>query len=151
MSHLNAVRLSLVEIERHVEMLAAVVRDLPETDLWKVPPGCSNSVGTLARHLAGNLNHFLGAEVLRNGYVRDRPREFSERDVPKAQILSGLRDAVEVARAAMASVTEDFAASPHTAQPSGETFASWSYFALRLATHAAYHAGQASIVRRAVG
>ena len=32
-----------------------------EDDLWILPSGINNSAGTLALHLAGNLQHFIGA------------------------------------------------------------------------------------------
>ena len=32
-----------------------------DESLWRVAPGITNSGGTLALHLAGNLQHFIGA------------------------------------------------------------------------------------------
>ena len=31
-----------------------------DADVWRTPPGITNSAGTLALHLAGNLRHFVG-------------------------------------------------------------------------------------------
>jgi hypothetical protein len=50
-----------------------------DESLWKVVPGISNSGGTLALHLAGNLQHFIGAVLGSTGYIRDRDAEFSVR------------------------------------------------------------------------
>src|SRR5689334_16526947 len=67
-----------------------------DEDLWALPDGISNSGGTLALHLAGNLQHFIGACLGHTGYVRDRPAEFARRNVPRAEILAEL-DAAAVA------------------------------------------------------
>ena len=46
-------------------------------------------------HLTGNLNYYIGAEIGKTGYVRDRDLEFAEpKQVPKAEALAKFRDAV---------------------------------------------------------
>ena len=61
--HLEALRDNVLRM-LHRE-LAAVQREIeayPNDDsLWQLAPGISNSGGTLALHLAGNLRHFVGA------------------------------------------------------------------------------------------
>lgn len=70
--------------------LDALVKELEsypaEKDIWETAPHIANSAGTLALHLAGNLNHFIGAYMGNTGYVRQRDKEFSDRDVPLADI-----------------------------------------------------------------
>ena len=65
-----------------------------ETDNQRpLEPG--NSVGHLILHLTGNLNHFVGGQLGKTGYVRDREREFTESNLPKKeQVLAGLDAAV---------------------------------------------------------
>jgi hypothetical protein len=78
--------------------LAALRREIEayerESDLWTSPPGVSNPAGTLALHLAGNLRHFVGAQLGGTGYVRDREAEFQDRGVPRAVLLGRIADAV---------------------------------------------------------
>src|SRR5262245_22962723 len=77
--------------------IAAVRRQIeayPDDDsLWKAVPGTPNTGGTFGLHLAGNLQHFFGAILAKDGYVRDRDAEFTLRNVSRAEILRGLDDA----------------------------------------------------------
>ena len=50
-------------------------------------------------HLIGNLNTYIGAELGKTGYIRDRDAEFSLKNVPRQTLLTQLDDtllAVEV-------------------------------------------------------
>ena len=47
-------------LTRDLGALAAEVRETPDDLLWESAPGITNSVGTLAIHLCGNLRHFIG-------------------------------------------------------------------------------------------
>jgi len=58
-----------------------------ESRLWLSSGTISNSAGNLCLHLVGNLNTYLGAEVGKTGYIRDRPLEFSRKDVPRAKLI----------------------------------------------------------------
>src|SRR5882672_9371853 len=78
--------------------LAALKREVEaypdDESLWKPVPGVPNLGGTLALHLAGNLQHFFGGVLGKDGFVRDRDAEFARRDVSRAEILRGLDDAL---------------------------------------------------------
>ncbi|HEY5407636.1 MAG TPA: hypothetical protein VIJ92_11120 [Ginsengibacter sp.] len=54
-----------------------------EEDIWKIKEGISNSSGNLTLHLLGNLNHFIGATLGNTGYVRERDKEFSLKNIPR--------------------------------------------------------------------
>jgi hypothetical protein len=99
MADLNqAIALSLTARYRK---LAAVVRELaaPLSDeqFWAKPFAFGNSFGHLALHLTGNLNYYIGTQMAGTGYVRDRPREFSESTRPsKAEVLKRFDQAIEM-------------------------------------------------------
>src|SRR5262245_56450338 len=83
--------------------LSDAVRELagPLTDreLWTRPTEPGNSIGHLILHLTGNLEHFVGAQLGKTGYVRDREREFTEPAPPsRDQLFAGLEDAVATFR-----------------------------------------------------
>jgi hypothetical protein len=62
---------------------------------WKKPFPYGNSFGHLVLHLTGNLNYYIGAQIARTGYVRDRPREFNDPNPPsKEDALKRFDDAV---------------------------------------------------------
>ena len=99
MADLNqAIALSLTARYRK---LAAVVRELaaPLSDeqFWAKPFAFGNSFVHLALHLTGNLNYYIGTQMAGTGYVRDRPREFSESTRPsKAEVLKRFDQAIEM-------------------------------------------------------
>jgi DinB superfamily len=65
---------------------AARVRELAapltNTQFWHKPYPYGNSFGHLVLHLTGNLNYYIGAQIAKTGYVRDRPREFNDPNPP---------------------------------------------------------------------
>ena len=65
---------------------AARVRELAapvtESQFWERPFPFGNSFGHLVLHLTGNLNYYIGAQIAKTGYVRDRPREFNDPNPP---------------------------------------------------------------------
>jgi uncharacterized damage-inducible protein DinB len=138
-----AFQLAAREIARYAELLIEVIEPLTQEQLWSKAGGIPNSIGTLVRHLTGNLSHYFGAGVLENGYVRDRDREFVEGDILKEKMLSDLRAAVEVVRQAAEQVTDEQLRRRPYHTPNGEEYESLAYHAIRNAMHFALHYGQA--------
>lgn len=118
--------------------------------VWAMPPGIANSAGTLALHLAGNLQHFLGARLGGTGYLRDRPGEFSRRDLPRGDLLAD----VDRARAAVDSTLSALdPAALDVMHPDSFTDGrrvTVGVLLVHLATHLAYHLGQIDYHRRTV-
>ena len=80
---------------------AARVRELasPLTNaqFWQRPFPFGNSFGHLVLHLTGNLNYYIGAQIAKTGYVRDRPREFNDPNPPsKDEALNRFDEAVDM-------------------------------------------------------
>jgi hypothetical protein len=97
MPHLHST-LSEVLADRYTQN-AARVRELaaPLTDaqFWHKAFPFGNSFGHLVLHLTGNLNYYIGAQIAKTGYVRDRPREFNDPNPPsKEESLKRLDDAI---------------------------------------------------------
>jgi hypothetical protein len=118
-----------------------------ERDLWRVAPGVPNSAGTLALHLAGNIQHFLGARLGGTGYVRDRPAEFAERGIARAELLRRIEAARVAVRAAAAAEVDTSADFPEII---GESRVVTEDYLLHLCTHFAFHLGQLDYHRRFV-
>lgn len=135
------------QIQRYAEQLIGLLDGLDDNALWATPGGVPNSIGVLAAHLAGNLNHYLGAGVLNNGYLRDRDGEFAAHGIPQEQLAADLRAAVAVAVQAIDAVTDEMAQSQHTT-PCGKDAGALGSFITRLATHFAYHVGEAYYTAR---
>lgn len=137
-------------LDRDLRALAREVEAYAdEADLWRLPEGVPNSAGTLALHLAGNIQYYIGACLGQTGYVRDRAAEFGSRNVPRAVILREIeaaRSAVRVAatRAGSRPVQGDFPEPIATM-----TMAAGEYL-VHLVAHFAYHLGQLDYHRRLV-
>jgi uncharacterized damage-inducible protein DinB len=68
---------------------------LTSDQFWQKPFPFGNSFGHLVLHLTGNLNYYIGAQIAKTGYVRDRPREFNDPNPPaKGEALRRFDDAV---------------------------------------------------------
>jgi Protein of unknown function (DUF664) len=131
--------------------LSALRRELEaypeERDIWRLPPGVVNSAGTLALHLAGNLQHFLGAKLGTTGYVRNRPAEFATRDLSRAAILQE----VEAARAAVRLVAQrSVELDADYPEVLGGVKMKTGDYLVHLVSHFAYHLGQIDYHRRVV-
>jgi uncharacterized damage-inducible protein DinB len=136
-----------------VRDLKAVRRELEayadERDLWRLPPGIANSAGTLALHLAGNLQHFIGGVLGKTEYRRDRAAEFSRRDVPRAELVAQIEAAVIAVEQGLAQVSEAALAAEFPERIAGRTVTTGEWL-VHLAAHLGYHLGQVDYHRRLV-
>ena len=123
--------------------------DLYRSDdkLWQVAEGINNPGGNVFLHLMGNLNTFFGAVYANTGYVRNRPLEFTARDIPRATLLHMLDEIHPI----VLQVLRDF-----PVDKLGETYPirifdadkTNGYIFIHLETHLAYHLGQINYHRR---
>jgi hypothetical protein len=142
MADIDIIKLSIREIERYGNRLIEVIEAIPNEQLWSTRNGLPNSIGTLARHLTGNLNNYFGAGISKNGYQRMREREFTETGLDKATVVSELRDGIEVAMKSIVFIDQEKLNLPYEA-PFDEKYESLAYHVMRLATHFSLHCGQA--------
>jgi len=137
-------------IARDLKTLRAQVHAYPdENQLWEVPAGVSNSGGTIALHLIGNIRHFIGAQIGGTSYVRDRPAEFSNKNIPREEIDFRIDDAIEEISAALDQVTEDEMSATYPLA-FGDVSLDTGQFLVHLTAHFAYHLGQLDYHRRLV-
>ncbi|HEX4948231.1 MAG TPA: DinB family protein [Blastocatellia bacterium] len=140
-------------LARHYNELLAKVHQwaepLNEEQFWTKPHNYGNSYGHLVLHLTGNLNYYIGAQIAETGYVRDRPREFTEPNPPaKAEALQRLDEAAAmVVRTLHAQTAEDWD-KPYSAVGDAEAGNRFNIF-LRCASHLYHHIGQMIYLHRA--
>lgn len=134
---------------RDLDRLAGEVEAYPDdASLWRVDGLIANSGGTLALHLAGNLQHFVGALLGGSGYVRDREREFAARGLGRRELLDEIAAARAAVDAALADLPDEVLDAPWTGGgplPDGATTAA---MLLHLSGHLMYHTGQVNYHRR---
>ena len=127
-------------ITRELKALRREIETYPsDDDLWEVRSGITNPGGNLALHL-GNV---LG----KNGYVRNRDAEFASKDVPRAELLREIDNAIEAVETGMSRVTEADLAKPYPESVGGVSSTTGAFLA-HFATHLAYHLGQVDYHRR---
>src|SRR5438552_8767906 len=133
--------------------LGAVRREIEkypdDASVWRAVPGVPNTGGTLALHLAGNVQHFFGAILGRDGYKRDRDAEFARRDVPRTELQAGIDAAIRSVDRTLNALGDDAFSKPYP-EPIAKRTVSTSTFLGYLAVPLAYHLGQLDYHRRAV-
>ena len=117
-----------------------------EDHLWLARAETKNSAGNLCLHLIGNLKHFLGAILNKNGYVRDRPLEFSSR-TSKADLSQKIDETLAVVLKTLDELPEEKWQEIYPINVFGEEMTT-EYFLVHLATHLSYHLGQINYHRR---
>lgn len=133
---------------RDLSRLVQELQAFPDTaTVWQTAPGVTNAAGTLALHLEGNLRHFIGLQLGRIDYVRDRPLEFSARGVEQTELIAR----IEAVRDAIPSVVQQLSDAalnaPYPEQMYGKTM-SVRQMLLHLHAHLNYHLGQVDYLRR---
>ena len=135
-------------ITRELKALRREIETYPgEDDVWDVRPGITNPGGNLALHLAGNIQYFIGNVLGKNGYVRNREAEFADKDVPRAELLREIDNAIAAVETGMSKITEADLARPYPEAVGGVSSTTGAFLA-HFATHLAYHLGQVDYHRR---
>ena len=118
-----------------------------ESNLWKVDKSIANSSGNLCLHLVGNLNTYIGAEIGKTGYVRNRDLEFSLKNIPQAQLVKMIEDTIVVVEDGLNKLNENDLEREYPLLVFKEK-TSTGYFLIHLAAHLGYHLGQVNYHRR---
>jgi uncharacterized damage-inducible protein DinB len=132
------------DLERLKEEIS-LYRD--EKNLWVIGKSIANSAGNLCLHLVGNLNTYIGAEIGKTGYIRNRDLEFSQKDVPQKKLIEMIEDTITVVEDGLNKLKEDDLEKEYTLLVFKEK-TSTGYFLIHLAVHLGYHLGQVNYHRR---
>ena len=118
-----------------------------ENQLWVTDKNISNAAGNLCLHLIGNLNTYIGAQIGKTGYIRNRPLEFSLKDIPKSELIKKIEDTIVVVNNALDILTEEDLNKIYPEIVFDKEMTT-GFFLVHLATHLAYHLGQINYHRR---
>ncbi len=118
-----------------------------ENDLWIVRSEIKNSAGNLCLHLMGNLNHYIGHQLGKTEYVRNRPLEFSNKNVPKVELIAKIEATRMMLQEILPTLSDEFLAQNHTKEFYGGHDTN-EYFLIHLFGHFNYHLGQINYHRR---
>ncbi len=118
-----------------------------DTILWKIDKDLKNSGGNLALHLIGNLNHFIGATLGDSGYIRQREKEFNDKNIPSEQITDQIDELKIILESVFSSLTQKDLDKKYPIEVFGKPMIT-EYFLLHLYGHLNYHLGQINYHRR---
>ena len=132
------------DLTRLIQELTA----FPDTaSLWKTAPGVSNAAGTLALHLEGGLRHFIGWQLGKIDYKRDRPLEFSARGVERAELIARLEAVKASIPRAIAALSDADLDAMYPENVTGKPMTTRQWL-IHLSGHLNYHLGQVDYLRR---
>ena len=136
--------------ERDLAKLKAEIKQYSnEADLWKTSGEITNSAGNLTLHLIGNLKHFIGATLGNSGYVRNRDLEFSDNGVPRADLLTGIDETIDVVTSTLSNLSDEDIEKIYPIEVFGEPLTT-EFFLVHLAGHLNWHLGQIDYHRRLI-
>jgi uncharacterized damage-inducible protein DinB len=117
--------------------------------LWKTEEGITNPAGTLCLHLCGNLQHYIGARLGKSGYQRNRPAEFSLRDVSRAKLIREIQQTQSSVATALQKLDDDALQEIYPEEVFGYPMTT-GFFLVHLYGHFGYHLGQINYHRRLI-
>ena len=118
-----------------------------EQNIWKIDGIIPNAAGNLCLHLIGNLNTYIGKEIGGTGYVRNRPLEFSQKDISRKELLDKIDETIKVVDQSLSRLTDNALDEeyPILVYDPGDTT---GYVLTSTAIHLGYHLGQINYHRR---
>lgn len=120
-----------------------------ESNIWKIENSISNSAGNLALHLVGNLNTYIGKEIGKTEYVRNRELEFSQKNITRQELVKMMTNTSIVIKNSLKNLTDKDLKNEYPILVFSE-MTTTEYFLIHLTTHLAYHLGQINYHRRLI-
>ncbi|MBD2699945.1 DinB family protein [Spirosoma sp. BT702] len=118
-----------------------------EPKIWYVEKSIANSGGNLCLHLVGNLNTYIGAELGKTGYVRNRELEFSLKNVPRTELLAKIDETMIAVEKGLNNISDEQLEAEYPMLVFDKP-TSTEYLLVHLTTHLTYHLGQINYHRR---
>ena len=118
-----------------------------EKNIWLIDKDIANSAGNLCLHLIGNLNTYIGKEIGKTSYVRNRDLEFSLKDVARTELVKNIDATAIVVQDALNKMKEEELDKEYPLLVFDKK-TSTEYFLVHLVAHFSYHLGQVNYHRR---
>ncbi len=137
----NALITKLTELQEEVKAFSS------DEAFQATPDGVFNSPEVLCKHIIGNLNWFVGAQLGGTGYERNREAEFQSGEYTRETIYETLEDTKDMIKKVLGNLwNEDL----HKIYPIPfkDQEVSVHFMLLTLTTHLDYHRGQINYDRR---
>ena len=121
-----------------------------EKKLWLTTSQINNSAGNLCLHLLGNLQHYIGGILGRSGYVRNRPEEFSRKNIPVKEMVHNLERVAALVNKIIRDLPVELLETEYPEKVFEQPM-TVEYFLMHLLAHLNYHLGQINYHRRMIG
>lgn len=118
-----------------------------EENIWRIEKNISNSAGNLTLHLIGNLHTFIGKEIGKTNYVRNRELEFTQKYVPRIELINRINDTIEMVKKSIFSMTNEELQNDYPLMKFSQVETN-EYLLVHLIKHFTYHLGQINYHRR---
>lgn len=118
-----------------------------ENSIWYIEKEISNSAGNLCLHIIGNLNTYIGAQIGKTNYVRNRELEFSNKNIPKASLTAQIDATIQTINEALHLLSDEDLKKEYPLLVF-DAKTSTEFLLIHLTTHLAYHLGQINYHRR---
>lgn len=118
-----------------------------EAALWRTPAGITNSAGNLTLHIEGNLREYIGRQLGAVPYVRDRPKEFSARGIPRDELLARVESLGQSIPAVIEQLTQQALEEEYPEVVLDKPLPT-QQFLIHLYGHLNWHVGQIDSIRR---
>jgi uncharacterized damage-inducible protein DinB len=118
-----------------------------ESKIWIIENNIANSAGNLCLHLIGNLNDYIGSELGKTNYIRNRELEFSLKNITKKELLDKIETTILVVEESLKKITELELQNEYPILVFDQKTTT-EYFLVHLTTHLTYHLGQINYHRR---
>ena len=131
------------------KLKAEILAYKDEQNIWVVKNDIKNSAGNLCLHLLGNLQHYIGFQLGKIEYQRNRPAEFSSNNMPVDAIVQSIEHTQQVLKVSFSGLDNDTLENEYPEKVFQESM-QVEYFLLHLLAHLNYHLGQINYHRRLV-
>ena len=118
-----------------------------EESIWKIDKNISNSAGNLCLHLVGNLNTYIGTELGKTGYIRNRELEFSLKNIPRTELIEKVESTIKIIDSTLDNLSQEDLEKDYPTEALGYKMTT-GYFLIHLLSHLDYHLGQINYHRR---
>lgn len=134
---------------RDLDRMIGQIRAYPdEQSVWRTAGSIKNAAGTLALHVAGNLEHFVGSALGQSDHIRDRQAEFEVRDVPREELAQRLERCRDRVVSTLESFDDARMSEPYPIELPPPLQGTVHWFLVHLCAHTNWHLGQMDYHRR---
>lgn len=120
-----------------------------EKDIWLTRGEIKNTAGNLCLHLLGNINYMFGNLIGHIAYQRDREREFTDKNISRADLNNRIDATIEVVKKSLPKLTDEGIYEKFPAALGGKERAT-GFTLIFFTNHFNYHLGQINYHRRLI-